>query len=333
MPTTRVSEETCSLHPSSPVSLIGQEGGSESHWEMQHCLLETRRGETRAGLPAFSILTTERLGHPIPWPQWGHCLPVFPRSTWSSVQNKAPWEPHPKHSGSHHHLGSDTLMVSVLPANVSTLPFPEECTGQQKPDSVTRKDGGAGLPGVTRSDWSHFLVSPPPPAPQPCSVLCFGCDSCTPTRGAAEVTCCRCSSPRSAPGTCVSTPGLGSHPRTFPSVMSEPFVPWGRGLWALVPRPSGLRSRGSSPPPWRSIWGSIMRSLLWEASASQLRLLWRDLSWVVSAQVGWWWCPERLRDAQGAASEGWGHPDGWAGSAPLRPQRLVIKTSCSISEK
>ena len=172
MPTTRVSEETCSLHPSSPVSLIGQEGGSESHWEMQHCLLETRRGETRAGLPAFSILTTERLGHPIPWPQWGHCLPVFPRSTWSSVQNKAPWEPHPKHSGSHHHLGSDTLMVSVLPANVSTLPFPEECTGQQKPDSVTRKDGGAGLPGVTRSDWSHFLVSPPPPT-LPSLALCF----------------------------------------------------------------------------------------------------------------------------------------------------------------
>ena len=55
---------------------------------------------------------------------------------------------------------------------VSALFFPEELTEQQKPDSVTRKDGGAGLPGVTRSDWSHFLVSPPPPT-LPSLALCF----------------------------------------------------------------------------------------------------------------------------------------------------------------
>ena len=334
MPKTRVSEETCSLHPSSPVSLIGQEGGSESPWEMHHCLLETRRGETRAGLPAFSILTTERLGHPIPWPQWGHCLPVFPRSTWSSVQNKAPWDTpsqaqwqpsSPRFRHPHGQCPSCQRVYSALPRGVHGAAETRLC----------HQEGRWGWAPGSDQKWLEPLLGLPttPNPPQPCSVLCFGCDSCTPTRGAAEVTCCRCSSPRSAPGACVSTPGLGSHPRTFPSVMSEPFVPWGRGLWALVPRPSGLRSRGSSPPPWRSIWGSIMRSLLWEASASQLRLLWRDLSWVVSAQVGWWWCPERLRDAQGAASEGWGHPDGWAGSAPLRPQRLVIKTSCSISEK
>lgn len=121
MPTTKIKRgDTASLRPSSPVSLIGQGGGSESHRETQSCLLGTRRGETRADLPAFSTFTTEGLGHPSrpPDPSEDTASPPSPGPRGPPSGTKLPGTPGPKRGGSHHHLGSDTLTVmSFLPVS------------------------------------------------------------------------------------------------------------------------------------------------------------------------------------------------------------------------
>ena len=169
-------------------------------------------------------------------------LPVFPRSTWSSVQNKAPWDAPSQARGEPSSPRFRHSHSQYPSCQVSALSFPEELMEQQKPDSVTRKDGGAGLPGVNRSDRSHFPVSPRLPPPSLTLSFLLAATAAPPRGRPRRSPVAAGQAPAQRRSACVSTPGLGGPPG--PSCLLCPSL--SSLLGAEV---SGPRSRGSGPHP------------------------------------------------------------------------------------
>ena len=211
------------------MSLIGQGGGSESHRETQSCLLGTRRGESRAGLPAFSTLTSEGLGHPSPPPDPSEdtASPSSPGPRGPPSGTKLPRRPVPSAAG------------AVIPWVQTPSRSRPSCRCPLCPpggahggrDQALPQGRTAGwAPGGNRSERSRL------PVPAPSLARSFSPrDGCAPGRGGRGSHLVPWSNPAQRRGASVSAPGLGGPP-DLPACHVPAF------------RPSGLGSRGPGPP-------------------------------------------------------------------------------------
>ena len=288
---------------------------------MQSCMLRTRRGETTAGLPAFSTLTTEGLDHPScpsPEPNEDTASLSSPGPHGPQSRTKLPGTPHPKHGGSHHHLGSDTLTVSILPAKCLLCPSQRNSWSSRNQTLSPGRMVGLGsrewteVTGATfqsphvshppASLWAFFwlrqlhphegglgghllqLDKPPPSAGAPVWALRAWADH-------RDLPVCRVRAFHPSSGPRSQGRGLGAPVPTL-SLRSEvsglrsPHIPRGQGLRAPVPPLEKHLEQLREAPALRRQPGAWI--------ASWLRLLWRGLT-----RVGGWQRPEETQRCSG----------------------------------